>query len=136
MRISDWSSDVCSSDLIILDRDEAEIAAIARPRWTGLDRLLPEADPAVGQIGADVLRRQQQGTAFAMEERREELQRFGAWSGLALINPQQRRLIAPERRHQRLARRIELAQIVRGGLDRRTRAAELVAQAIEQAHAP
>src|SRR3546814_6790368 len=71
-----------------------------------------------------------------MEERREELQRFGAWSGLALINPQQRRLIAPERRHQRLARRIELAQIVRGGLDRRTRAAELVAQAIEQADAP
>src|SRR3546814_17609243 len=71
-----------------------------------------------------------------MEERREELQRFGAWSGLALINPQQRRLIAPERRHQRLARRIELAQIVRGGLDRRTRAAELVAQAIEKAAAP
>src|SRR3546814_8404228 len=70
-----------------------------------------------------------------MEERREELQRFGAWSGLALINPQQRRLIAPERRHQRLARRIELAQIVRGGLDRRTRAAELVAQAIAQADA-
>src|SRR3546814_8563153 len=118
MRISDWSSDVCSSDLrahpaerqvhaaecglaldeteglrngefegepkqfvehagarlarIILDRDEAEIAAIARPRWTEFDRLLPEADPAVGQIGADVLRRQQQGTAFAMEGRREE----------------------------------------------------------------
>src|SRR3546814_2773628 len=97
MRISDWSSDVCSSDL-------------ARPRWTEFDRLLPEADPAVGQIGADVLRRQQQGTAFAMEERREELQRFGAWSGLALINPQQRRLIAPERRHQRLARRIERSE--------------------------
>src|SRR3546814_13521152 len=81
MRISDWSSDVCSSDLpkqfvehagarlarIILDRDEAEIAAIARPRWTEFDRLLPEADPAVGQIGADVLRRQQ---ARRSEERR------------------------------------------------------------------
>src|SRR3546814_15225385 len=65
---------------IILDRDEAEIAAIARPRWTEFDRLLPKADPAVGQIGADVLRRQQQGTAFALEERREELQRFGARS--------------------------------------------------------
>src|SRR3546814_11935115 len=113
MRISDWSSDVCSSDL-------------ARPRWTEFDRLLPEADPAVGQIGADVLRRQQQGTAFAMEERREELQRFGAWSGLALINPHQRRLIATDRRHQRPARRIQLAQIVRGGRDSRTTSAELV----------
>src|SRR3546814_17689011 len=71
-----------------------------------------------------------------MEDRREDLQRCGAWAGLALRNPQQRRLIAPERRHQRRARRIELAQIVRGGLDRRTRAVELVAQAIEQADAP
>src|SRR3546814_20664834 len=79
--------------------------------------------------------RQQQGTAFAMEERREELQRFGAWSGLALIHPQQRRIIAPESRPKPPARRIELAQIVRAGLNRRTHAPDLVSKAIEQAHA-
>src|SRR3546814_6298319 len=55
MRISDWSSDVCSSDLLLelalVGLDHAEVAAMAHLQ---LDVLADEAAQQVRQLGQDV----------------------------------------------------------------------------------
>src|SRR3546814_11203969 len=60
MRISDWSSDVCSSDLLLelalVGLDHAEVAAMAHLQ---LDVLADEAAQQVRQLGQDVGKVQQ-----------------------------------------------------------------------------
>src|SRR3546814_4898933 len=63
MRISDWSSDVCSSDLLLSDRNQASIAGILDStnrisrelanRAPEISATLAEARLAVRQSGAD-----------------------------------------------------------------------------------
>src|SRR3546814_7116215 len=47
MRISDWSSDVCSSDLVAFGPDTA---LLDRAGQAAIDRLLSEAAPAPGSV--------------------------------------------------------------------------------------
>src|SRR3546814_8638133 len=57
MRISDWSSDVCSSDLLLPRREaDGRAAAGGEPQLVGvallhLDRLIGDLVPRLGQIG-------------------------------------------------------------------------------------
>src|SRR3546814_5791273 len=77
MRISDWSSDVCSSDLLRIDFGDARRIALAAP----IDgRLLPDRDPpeiefvdARDQLVA--ARRIDLPDAFALLERLADLDR-------------------------------------------------------------
>src|SRR3546814_3442938 len=64
MRISDWSSDVCSSDLLHSDVDAACIAHIAR-RFHGADRLAPRkrGGKRVHQFGKSLI-----STVFAYQD--------------------------------------------------------------------
>src|SRR3546814_5414996 len=64
MRISDWSSDVCSSDLLHSDVDAACIAHIAR-RFHGADRLAPRkrGGKCVHQFGKSLI-----STVFAYQD--------------------------------------------------------------------
>src|SRR3546814_17006888 len=56
MRISDWSSDVCSSDLAVVALDIAVLLRLARRDVVPLDRSLlrPSQDRQAGQLGAVV----------------------------------------------------------------------------------
>src|SRR3546814_18417430 len=61
MRISDWSSDVCSSDLIAEDRQAGDVTAIAAgdqrfPFARRRDAGGGDAEIGVGVVGADVER--------------------------------------------------------------------------------
>src|SRR3546814_18183216 len=56
MRISDWSSDVCSSDLGLFDRDEALIVIMVRCCATiGLRLLIPRIGIGRGVIRSDAV---------------------------------------------------------------------------------
>src|SRR3546814_4775987 len=50
MRISDWSSDVCSSDLVVED-DARDLPALAGARAIAEEPAAPEPDGGVGLIG-------------------------------------------------------------------------------------
>ncbi len=99
---------------IVLDRNHANEAALeigARPQ---LDRLLAEADPAIGQIGAQVLHRHQHRAHLAIVEGGEELERLRARPLGRLVDAEQPRRIAAERRQQGIARDVELARLIGG----------------------
>ena len=97
---------------IILDRDEAGEAARARPGRAELHRLLAEAHPPIGQIGAEILHRQQHRAHLAIVERGEEFERLRADAGRRVVDAEQPRPVIAERRDQRLARDVELARLV------------------------
>ena len=114
---------------IVLDRDDRREGARTGAGGAELDRLLAEADPAIRQIGAGILHRQQHGPNLAIVERGEEFERFRAIALRRCVDREQPRLVAAERSGQCLAGGVERAQIMRAVGRRRA-----AAQAIEQAH--
>src|SRR3546814_12210632 len=79
MRISDWSSDVCSSDLVLGDPEQHEIAGVVP---VGLTELPERAADAVEAGGRHVHRAE---AAVGSEVRRAELRRPPAGQRLALV---------------------------------------------------
>ncbi len=71
---------------------------------------LSEADPAIGQIGARVLHRQQYRSNLAIVERGQEFERFRAIALRGLIDREQPGFIAAERGDQRIAGRVHAAR--------------------------
>src|SRR3546814_11911411 len=55
MRISDWSSDVCSSDLATVDRNNGAPAWTRRLAFVAASAAMPAALLALGLHGADML---------------------------------------------------------------------------------
>ena len=117
---------------IILDRDEAEEAALLVGAGAELDRLLAEADPAIGEVGAEILHRHQHRAHLAIVERGEEFERLRAEALRRFVGAEHARPIAAERGEQRVAGHVELAHLVGGaglGLDRA--AAEQATEPVE-----
>src|SRR3546814_1015873 len=83
MRISDWSSDVCSSDLVPVDRkDDADARRRLSPRLAAApgqraDRLTP------GKTAATSARRRTGTAVRASEAYRPTCRAMGAWGGTA-----------------------------------------------------
>src|SRR3546814_4137268 len=50
MRISDWSSDVCSSDLVVITAMEDAIQKAAKSRYGSENEIKAEVDPKTGEI--------------------------------------------------------------------------------------
>src|SRR3546814_17417025 len=94
LRISDWSSDVCSSDLVPADRliDPSEAATHPSPvasRYPGLYRIVVDEKPTLRELlrtratssGHQVV----EGTAPTVAHRMQDWFRSGAWDGFTQI---------------------------------------------------
>src|SRR3546814_17366331 len=117
MRISDWSSDVCSSDLerqavelvehagkgrarIILNRDHRHKIARLRAGRRQFDRILAQPHPPRRDEMAQIAVRQRDRAHLALVEIREELARLRAPTLRCVLNLQHIRLVsAPPSHH-------------------------------------
>src|SRR3546814_4350583 len=107
MRISDWSSDVCSSDLRVGARRAAD------RRLVDVDDLVAVLDPLDGVVGAGKGARLVQAAGQRLVERLDDERRLAAAGDAGDAGE-------GAERH----RRIDLLQVVRGGAEAADRSAE------------
>ena len=96
---------------IILDGHQRHKTARQRTRRCQLDRVLPEADAAGGQMLAQIAVRQLHWAVLAIVEPRQELHRLRAPSVWLLDQPERAWPVTAECRDERVARRVERAEV-------------------------